>query len=332
MKKWLSYYHPSTVIFVDDQQAFLTAIKNRLPRQLLTLFFNNPEEALGKIAGGSLSQYQKISPIYNIEEDMEADHTNNNEALFNLKLGELSKNIYNHNRFSEMSVVVVDRMMPELDGITFCRRLIKHPIKKIMLTASKDQKVAIDAFNEGIIDFFILKDSPNLIVELTAAIEKMQWEYFLSVTKRTLGTDLEIIVPIIKNDFMVSFLQSKMHELNAVEFYLLDKWGSILFIKHDGTPITLVISPAELFDTYATIAQEHEQIAISKSLSKREKLLFFPNEIDCMRPVTEWNEYLFEANLLPGTNLFYSIIKNVFYQPISIEKINSQEKYMSKLI
>ncbi len=326
MNKWLSYYHPSTVVFVDDQQAFLTAVKNRLPQQLLTLFFNNPEKALSKITDASWSQYQNTPPIYNIEDDMEAEHTNNNDTLFNLKLGEICKTIYNPNRFSEISVVIVDRMMPDLDGINFCRRLIDHPVKKIMLTASKDQKVATDAFNEGIIDFFILKDSPNLIFELTAAIKKMQWNYFSSLTKRTLGTALEIVVPVIKNDFMVNFLQSKMQELNAVEFYLLDKWGSVLFIKHDGTPTTLAISPAELFDTYATIAQEHEQIAISNILSKREKLLFFPNESDCMRPVNEWNNYLFETKPLPeDANLFYSIIKNIVHQ-----SINSQETYMSQ--
>lgn len=326
MNKWLSYYHPSTVVFVDDQQAFLTALKNRLPQQLLKLFFNNPEKALGKITDACLSQYQNTQPIYDVEDDMEADHTNNNETLFNLKLGEICKKIYNPNRFSEISVVVVDRMMPELDGISFCRRLIDYPVKKIMLTASKDRKVATDAFNDGIIDFFILKDSPNLIFELTAAIEKMQWNYFSSLTKRTLGTALEIVVPVIKNDVMVHFLQSKMQELNAVEFYLLDKWGSVLFIQHDSTPIIVAISPAELFDTYATIAQDHEQIAISTILSKREKLLFFPREIDCMRPVNEWNNYFFETSPLPGdANLFYSIIKNVFHEPI-----NSQEKYMSQ--
>lgn len=325
MKKWLSYYHPSTVVFVDDQKAFLSALKNRLPQQLLALFFNSPEKALDKITKTTLSAYQTTSHMYNIQDDVEAGY---NDALINLKLGDICKTIYNFNRFSEVSVVVVDRMMPGLDGINFCRKLIDHPIKKIMLTASKDRKVATDAFNEGIIDFFILKDSPDLIFELTAAIEKMQWDYFSFLTKRTLGTALETVVPILKNDLMSDFLQNKMQEFNAVEFYLLDKWGSVLFIKHDGTPITLVISPDELFDTYATIAQEHEQMAIANTLSKREKLLFFPEEVDCMRPVHEWVNYLFEATLLPGgSNLFYSVIKNSTYQSVNIEKIHSREKY-----
>ena len=58
MDTWLSYYHPSTVVFVDDQQAFLTAIKNRLPKQTSALFFSNAQEALITIFQRP-SQYQK---------------------------------------------------------------------------------------------------------------------------------------------------------------------------------------------------------------------------------------------------------------------------------
>jgi len=330
MYNWLSYYYPSTIVFVDDQQAFLTAVKNRLPQQTLALFFNNAQQALNKIMTTDRSPYKHLQHLQEIEENVELDLPRNTEAFFNIKLGNISKISYNSQRFSEISVVIVDRIMPDLDGIHFCRELINHPVKKIMLTASKDQSIATKAFNEGIIDFFLLKDSPDLIPQLTLAIKKMQKDYFSSLNKLTLGFALEKIVPFINNPGISDFLQEKMKELEAEEFYLLDRYGSMLFIQYDGTPVTLVISSEEMIENYAAIAQEHEEIAIALSLAKREKLLFFPNEMDCMRPVKEWGHFLFDAQQLPDSpNFFYTLIKDVNSQSINIHNIRSQENYMT---
>jgi len=61
MSKKLSYYYPSTVVFVDDQQAFLTAIKNRLPEDMLALFFNNSKEALSIVQQENHLEYMTWS-------------------------------------------------------------------------------------------------------------------------------------------------------------------------------------------------------------------------------------------------------------------------------
>jgi len=329
MNMRLSYYHPSTVIFVDDQQAFLTAIKNRLPQQMMALFFNDATSALKKIIMEKLPQNTNLQALSEVDDFFEIEHQSNNETFLSLKLGEVCKTIYNANRFAEISVVIVDRIMPSLDGMDFCRKLIDHPIKKIMLTASKDRKVATEAFNEGIIDFFLLKDSPNLISQLCTAIKAMQKDYFQSLTKQTFGSTLALAVPAINNDSIAHFLRNKMEELNAVEFYLLDKWGSMLFVTYDGTPTTLAILPENIMNTYASIAQEHEEESIAEILISREKLLFFPQTTDCMCPVTSWSNFLFEANPFPDqSNLFYSVIRSPHHQPVHIERVCSQKLYM----
>ena len=50
-----------------------------------------------------------------------------------------------------------------------------------MLTGNKDHSMAVQAFNEGIIDHFLVKDSPNLIDQLVHSIDKMQKSYFSSL-------------------------------------------------------------------------------------------------------------------------------------------------------
>ena len=51
------------------------------------------------------------------------------------------------NASREVSVVVVDYFMPEMDGVTFCRRLNNPSIGKILLTGRAEDSVAIEAFN-----------------------------------------------------------------------------------------------------------------------------------------------------------------------------------------
>lgn len=322
----LSYYYPSTVAFVDDQQAFLTVLKSRLPKQMCALFFNNAAIALDKIITNTSPQPEL--QYFHENDDHELDISNNTEAYFNIKLDNISKISYNARRFSELSVVVVDQMMPGLDGISFCKKLINHPIKKIMLTASKDLSIATKAFNEGIIDYFLLKDSPNLTSELIDAIKTMQIDYFHSMNQRTLGFSIEKIASVMHQPNFHLFIQNKLKELNAEEFYLLDRYGSMLFIQSNGTPITLVILPAEAIENFASIAQEHEELNIALSLLNKEKLLFFPNEIDSMRPVNEWNDFLFNANPVPDTtNLFYTVITAAHSQPIDHQNIHSHQDY-----
>jgi CheY-like chemotaxis protein len=328
MEQWLSYYHPSTVVFVDDQQAFLSVIKNRLPKEMMALFFNNPIEALEKIKQAHLSMSDDSYPLCEVDDNLELD-VNTNDARFNLKLSQLANIAHNIRRFSEISVVIVDRMMPGLDGINFCRQLKNYPIKKIMLTGSKDRTIAIEAFNEGIIDFFLVKDTPNLSNQLITAIGNMQNNYFASLSKRMLGNTVEMAVPLLKNPLIIQFLKAKIVELNVVEYYLFDKGGSILFITFEGVVTILAISSDKTIDHYAAIANEHDEPVIAKVLHKKEKLLFFPQESDSMRPVHEWGHFLFDAILIPGqTNLFYSLIGESIHHPIAPKKVYSQGKYI----
>ena len=328
MEQWLSYYHPSTVVFVDDQQAFLSVIKNRLPKEMMALFFNNPIEALEKIKQAHLSMGDDSYHLYEVDDNLELD-VNTNDARFNLKVGQLVNIAHNHKRFSEISVVIVDRMMPGLDGINFCRQLKNYPIKKIMLTGSKDQTIAIEAFNEGIIDFFLVKDTPNLSNQLITAIGNMQNNYFSSLSKRMLGNTVEMATPLLKNQSIIHFLQEKMAELNAVEYYLFDKCGSILFVTFEGVVTILAISSDKTIDHYAAIANEHDEPAIANVLHKKEKLLFFFQESDSMRPVHEWEHFVFDAILIPGqTTLFYSLIGASIHHPIASKTVYSQEKHI----
>lgn len=307
MEKWLYFYHPSTAVFVDDSQAFLSAIKHRLPTGMKANFFNDSKKALEQI-NQMHTMYDDSHITCEIKKhfDLESHH---HDDFLSFKLKHLTHIKDNPSRFSRISVVIVDRMMPDLDGLNFCRQLKNYPIKKIMLTGSNDFVTATNAFNEGIIDFFLLKNTPDLSKQLVLAIQRMQYEYFCSLSEQMMGYSLEKMMPFINNQNMLHFLQNKMKQLNAVEYYLLDQSGSILFIDNDGVLTTLAIASDQTIQYYATIAFEHEEQAIADQLYSKEKLLFFPQESDSLLPVNQWQRFLFDATPIPDyANLFYALI------------------------
>lgn len=327
MSDLLGFYYPTTVTFVDDQQGFLNAIKYRLPPKLPVGFYTNPLQALESIQKCYLSQSQQLSKFFHLyDEFFKLDLDSMDDPLIGSRVDDICNISSDKSRFLEQSVVIVDYMMPDIDGINFCRQLKNIPIKKILLTANTDHAMATDAFNEGVIDYFILKDSSDLSLHLIRIIEKMQKQYFCSLTEKKLHAPLEKIVPFFGDPLVVQFYEKLIRETYAVEFYLLDRWGSMLFIDYEGVQTTLVVSPKSNMDSYALIAEDQEENEISEMLSKREKLIFFPKRNDCLEPTSKWKKYLFNAVQFPNRlDMFYAIIHDQNSQPLSKGEIQAQK-------
>ena len=321
MNNWINFYHPSTVIFVDDQKEFLDALQYRLSKNLISEFFTNPFSALNYIkANNALTDiYKNLNLVGTDVSEMDLQER---DVLTSFNLDEICKIVYNPERFNVQSVLVVDFMMPEIDGISFCKELKKTPIKKILLTAQTDHKLAINAFNEGLIDYFLIKEE-GIINKLLQVIEKMQNSFFSSLPSNVL---LDIL-PSIDKGSIVDFYQKIISDFNVIEFYLLDRCGSMLMITKENRILTLVISTAEDLDDYASIAEDHENESIADILRSRKKILYFPQASDRLYPVADWNRFLFQSTAIPHQkNMYYSIIKQAEFQPIDLARIEYCKK------
>lgn len=318
MNNWINFYHPSTVIFVDDQKEFLDALQYRLSKNLISdaLFFTNPISALNHIKANDAltSIYKNLNLVGTDASEIDIQER---DVLTSFHLDEICKIVYNPKRFNVQSVLVVDFMMPEMDGISFCKELKHTPIKKVLLTAQTDHKLAINAFNEGLIDYFLIKEE-GVINKLLLVIEEMQNNFFSSLPSNVL---LDIL-PSRDKPSIVGFYQKIISDFNVIEFYLLDRCGSILMITKENEVLTLVISTTQDLDDYASVAEDHENEIIAEILRSREKILYFPNVSDRLYPVSDWNRFLFEAAAIPHqNNMYYSIIKQVEFQPVDLTRI-----------
>lgn len=166
-------YHPTTVLFLDDNKAFLNALELELSAQNKMLTFTDPNLAMQAIQ----SCNEDINQAFFRTVD-QGDANSATDYTVSLELNGMFNLIYDKSRFDNIGVIVVDYDMPDINGYEFCRRISDKNIFKIMLTAEADKDTAINAFNNGAIDKFLLKTSENLYQELTDAITELKNRYF----------------------------------------------------------------------------------------------------------------------------------------------------------
>ena len=167
-------YYPTTTIFLDDNNDFLESLKV-LEFSDKNIFTTNTNIAMDHI-NKEKSKMLIIPKITNAEtQDEYIQH-----HLQNVK-----KRIFIPNKESEISVLVIDYDMPQIDGISFCKNLNKvNPnIYKILLTGADKDDVISEALESGCIDFFLPKSNTNTLNKLKETIKNGKEKYFNNVCK-----------------------------------------------------------------------------------------------------------------------------------------------------
>lgn len=221
------FYFPSTILFVDDNKNFLSSIRLKIDNQLITAALNDPQLALDFLKSKITN-----NTLINIFADFPNNDINRLDDFFN-----------NSNRFNEVSILVVDQDMPNINGIELCRALKNHPIKKIMLTGVSDSKVAIQAFNEGLIDKFILKNSIHIFKDLNSMINDLQHTFFLHLSLKLMSTGTNSLHPFLQEAAFCEFLINLCIENNISEYYILNNEANFLLIDYNGNTFKLIVSP-----------------------------------------------------------------------------------------
>ncbi|MES2129094.1 MAG: response regulator, partial [Pseudomonadota bacterium] len=157
------YRHPSLTVLVDDSDTFLRSLAFQLDPELACKAFHNAHAALEWLR-------QRLAPT----EAPVAPHIDG-IALDIEQIRRISGCV---TRFLTPSVLVVDYSMPQMNGVEFCQALRGLPCKKILFTGAADEKVAVDAFNRGLIDRYIKKSDDDALERLEAEIIAMQAAYF----------------------------------------------------------------------------------------------------------------------------------------------------------
>ena len=244
------YHHPTTVVFIDDNESFLRTLDLELPGGWACKTFTDPQIALDFV-----QRAPTLPPL--MDRCFTMQRRSPSEALIHLDLNLIAQEINHRDRFARISVVVVDYAMPVINGLEFCAALTDPLLQKAMLTGVADEKIAVAAFNAGLIHRFIPKQSNTGINVIMDFIDDLQQEYFSQYTAR-LKTTLAIDPPrFLTEPAIATYVEALMQSEGLIEYYLVDDPPGLMLLQANGKIWRLVVLGEEEMRRQAHYAAEH---------------------------------------------------------------------------
>lgn len=324
-------YFPSTVVFVDDSRDFLLNFVLQLDEALAYRVFDSPFEALNCIHE-KRCELELLSRRC-ISEYTEAKNCPLTNHTINLDLATIHAEVYNPSRFSEISVVVVDYAMPGMDGLDFCRRMENTHIKKILLTGQADEKLAIEAFNEGLIHRYIKKSDPDVTGLITKSIYDLQLLYFQGMSDMVVRM-LSLTSPNCLQDkkFAVLFWEL-CRTKGIVEFYLADNSGSFLMLNDEARMSFLVVKSESDMRLYYDLALDNgASEEVLELLLSGEKIPCFW-QFNSTTPLRkDWFNFLVPARRFVSEEVYYyAHVEDSALFDLRLDNILPYHQYLDQL-
>lgn len=329
MSSVLSCFFPTTIVLIDDSRSFLSTLVETFSFSNATFKkFSDPVNALEFINSRSDNNRLDVSDIVSVDEYGASER----QSLM-VSVNRLHREIYNPERFSRISTVVVDYAMPAINGVDLCSRIRDKSIQKVLLTGVADERIAINAFNEGYINRFIKKGANNFEEDVQASINRSIYQYFNLYTEdlsRHLSASdkARLKDPIFANFFFNTCLNKTF-----VEYYMLDSFGSYLFLNQSGKASLLsVLTEAEM-QTLVDIGVDSGEITkdVEEGLRSREYMLVYHNRTGTLPPIDQWGNFLKPARRLEGYQIYYFAFADSSALDVDTDKVYSFENYKSNL-
>ena len=141
---------PTKVLVIDDDASSLKNLGLNLDDTSFSYkFYDKPQEALTFLT--------KIYEPDSFEKRLvlQPDDRKWQHAMLEVNIYDLMKEVYNPNRFEQISTLIVDFEMPGMNGLEVCEKITDPSIQKILLTGEGDENLAVQAFNRGLIHRYL---------------------------------------------------------------------------------------------------------------------------------------------------------------------------------
>lgn len=308
LRSTLLYEHPCSWVFVDDESRFLESLELFMPAEQPTYTFTNVHEALAKISENRSNTILRTS----VEEFTE-------DIVVNFDVDWISRSLVNPSRFDEISVVVSDFAMPAMNGLDFFKDIKRDDIGKILLTGAADEKLAVEAFNCGLIDRFILKSDPDAIIKVANFASDLSFSRFRGI-QRELATYLSKKYDILSENGFLELFRSVIKQFRIVEYYITTNPLGFLCLKSDGSAIFLAMINSDQLLERNRDAIELAPLSMKTPISRGEVLTgLFEDYPSNWGGDYDWRANTISLDIIPDTNWFYGIHESppldVDYEP-----------------
>jgi len=307
-----SFYFEPKVVIVDDDVGVLEILKSSMSSFDLTVF-DDPEFFVEHI------KLLKNNTITNKHLEIN-ENSSEIQSGINLNLNQLSQQLeksFYYDNF--ISVAFIDYFMPFMTGIDCIRQISDIQICKVLLTASLDSKDVISAFNEGLIDQFISKETDNLVEKMCDIVIKTHLSVIEKLNQRFFGhfSTLNLYADLFSDKKFISYFKNILLDNNIKFSCVYECYGSMVMIdRHDTKYFINIYSEDEVNSLlYENAEFENKVSEYNKNLCREFKLLvdyknnnnykFF--DYDLSNKITE----NFELIVVKNKNYYVTLKKSI---------------------
>lgn len=307
-------FHPTTIVLIDDSKDFLLNFSLRLNEDIAYRPFTSPCKALEWINTSTADLQELVSRCIKPRSDYAYDM--DSENLFQIDLDVLKSELSNSRRFMHSSVIIVDYDMPGMNGLELCRAVNDPAIKKILLTGVADEKLAVEAFNEGIIDKFLLKHDNNSLSSINEYIESYQNKFFEEKGMIIKNLSHKADYDFLNNERFHTIFEALFTQYNIVEYYLTGTPKGYFMLTREGKPLHLLLLSEEDMETAADIVRDNSgPNELLKVIEQRRMIPYFWESRGIYSPeLDDWKRYAFSCKSFDGpTKYYYALVENPDY-------------------
>lgn len=313
MRTMTPFYHPTSILVLDDDPLFLESLDFQFSEEVSCQTFTRPDAALEHLRAQAAQHPNFARYFRDMSEDLElGPQAPFGDRLLWLQLSELRSVFEDRARQQRVSVAVVDYDMPKMTGVEFCRAIRDLPVKTILLTGKAGLETAISAFNEGVIDCFLQKQDQHVTYALRREIKRLQEEYFAEVS-----APIENALALQKQSFFsdpsfISLFKDVANKHDIVEHYVSAAPPGVMMRDADGNESFLLVTDNDGINTQCAAAEGHSAPAdMLQLLRDRKAHAWFPTRRGLYHPdyAANWNQFTWPARALPGSSAWsYSFI------------------------
>lgn len=256
------YRRPGGVVFLDDDRDYLEMLAEVMPADWHARFFLRPVACIEAL------QQEKVHH--------EADAWRQQETVNRWRQGEpLISQVLQYwredamARFALTRVCVVDYAMPAMSGLRVLSELTDWTGSRILLTGRADEQLAVSAFNRGLIEQFVPKQSPGPRLHLTTAIQKLRQlpeERYQQIWRATLSREQHAL---LCDPLLIQELENLTLKQGWIEHVVMGAPFGMLALDQHGEVSWLQLEPADKLPELAEMAasQSWDEATVQDILS-----------------------------------------------------------------
>lgn len=264
------YSHPTLTVLVDDSDSFLKSLSFQLDPMLASKTFHDTTVALNWLIQ---SGRRAAVPLHvNFDTQNEAP----DQCNVALDLERIYRISEQRQRFATPSVLVVDYSMPQMNGLEFCQAVQHLPCKKILFTGAADEKIAVTAFNRGLIDRYIKKSDDNALDILEIEIAALQQQYFAEQSETLRDLLLLHNYQFLGDPALTALVRELSARMGFVEHYIFPNPNGIVFFDKHGKAMLMIIETEKGMQAQYEIARDSDAPpSLLNALAERRLIPFF---------------------------------------------------------